>query len=135
MTLEELNEHFDRLDTLHKTIEISKRLRDISPQSPVLSGMPHTPGVKDKVGDLAAEIADMDAVIRSLREEIAEHEPPVEGFIRGIKDNQTRIVFRLRFLRGLSWKEVSQILGKYTTEKSVSDLCYRYMKKTEDNGT
>ena len=37
-------------------------LRDAAcPGAAALTGMPHTPGIKDKVGDLAAEIVDMDA--------------------------------------------------------------------------
>ena len=92
-----------------------------------LTGMPGSPGVHDKVGDLAVELADIDDVIEALEEDIERSEAPVLMFIKGISDINVRTVFRLRFIRGLSWKEVSRIMGKYTTEKSVSELCYKYL--------
>lgn len=69
--------------------------------------MPHTPGIKDKVGDLAAEIVDMDARVGFLEEEVKASEGQIMPFIQGIDDDQTRLIFRLRFLRGLAWKEVA----------------------------
>ena len=46
-------------------------LRDAAcPGAAALTGMPHTPGIKDKVGDLAAEIVDMDARVGFLEEEV-----------------------------------------------------------------
>ena len=103
-----------------------RALRDAShPQSPNFSGMPQAPGVKDKVGDLAVELADMDSRIHFLQEEITRQEPPIEAFISEIEDDQVRIAFRLRFLRGLSWKEVSGVLGRGTSEASVKNACYR----------
>ena len=129
MTLLELNEHFDLLEKLDKAEEVMRALRDAShPQSPKLSGMPRTPGVKDKVGDLAVELADMNSRIRFLQAEISRQEAPIEAFISEIEDDQTRMAFRLRFLRGLSWKEVSSVLGRFTSERSVSELCYKYLR-------
>lgn len=61
--------------------------------------MPHTPGIKDKVGDLAAEIVDMDARVGFLEEEVKASEGQIMPFIQGIDDDQTRLIFRLRFLR------------------------------------
>ena len=94
--------------------------------------MPHAPGVKDKVGDLAAEIADMSSRIDYLSAELAAQEPGITAWIAEIEDDQTRMALRLRFLRGLSWKEVSGILGRYTSESSVKSACYRYFRGQDD---
>lgn len=132
MTLQELNQHYELREKLTKAYEMLDALRSAaSPGAAKITGMPHAPGVRDKVGDLAVEIADMSSSIEALEAEIAAQEPEVEAFIYAVQDDQTRMAFRLRFLRGLSWKEVSQILGKYTTEKSVSELCYRYLRTVE----
>ena len=64
MTLKELSQ----LYYLNREIEMDKRrLQELEvkalPGSQVLTGMPHTPGVKDKVGEYAAEIADLRGII------------------------------------------------------------------------
>lgn len=129
MTLEDLNRHLLLREKLEKAQEMLVSLREAAqPGAARLTGMPHTPGVKDKVGDLAVEIADLSSRIDYLNAELAKQEPPIAAFITEIEDDQTRMIFRLRFLRGLSWKEVSQILGQYTTESSVKSACYRFFR-------
>lgn len=130
MTLTELNRHFELREKLEKAQETLAILRQRAhPGAAALTGMPHTPGVSDKVGDLAAEIADMDAYIAAIEAEVAASEVPVLAFICSIEDAQIRLVLRLRFVRGLSWKEVSQVLGQYTSESSVKSTCYRFLRE------
>lgn len=130
MTLDELNKHLELREKLAKAQEMLVSLRVAAqPGAAKLTGMPHTPGVRDKVGDLAAEIADLSGRIDEITAEIAQQEPRIEAYIAEISDDQTRMVFRLRFLRGLSWKEVSQVLGQYTSESSVKTVCYRYFQE------
>ena len=103
-------------------------LRDAAcPGAAALTGMPHTTGIKDKVGDLAAEIVDMDARVGFLEEEVKASEGQIMPFIQGIDDDQTRLIFRLRFLRGLAWKEVAAVIGGRNSEDSVKTVCYRYL--------
>ena len=129
MNLEDLNRHLALREKLDKAQELLISLRAAaSPGTAKLTGMPHAPGVKDKVGDLAIEIADLSSRIEFLNAELARQEPEIEDFIAEIEDLQTRIIFRLRFLRGLSWKEISQVLGKFTSENSVKTACYRYFR-------
>ena len=94
--------------------------------------MPHATGVKDKVGDLAIEIADMDTRIAYLENEVAEKEKPVIAWIGAIDDDQTRLIFRLRFIRCLAWKEVADVLRGGNTEASVKNICYRYIESCND---
>lgn len=127
MTLSELNQHFELIEKLARAREMLQSLRDAAcPGAAVLTGMPHTPGVKDKVGDLAAEIVDMDARVGFLEAEVKASEDAIMPFIQSIDDDQTRIIFRLRFLRGLAWKEVAAVVGG-NTEESAKRICYRYL--------
>ena len=89
--------------------------------------MPHAPGIRDKIGDLAAEIADIDARIQFLDTEISASEATILPWIATIRDDQTRLIFRLRFLRGLAWKEVAAVIGGRNTDDSVRQACYRYL--------
>ena len=121
MTLQELSKYYDIQMTLEKDREALERLR--------LTGMPHTPGVRDKVGDLAVELADMDERIRWLEELAAQEKPKVEAYCKSIVDARMYLVFRLRFIRCYSWAEVAGVLGKGYTEDGVSRMAYNYLNK------
>ncbi len=128
MTLEELNEYFHLLGQLNKARALLASLEAAAaPQSPQLDGMPHTPGYSDRVGELAAEIADMRARVADLENETRWEGIEVSRFIDSIPDDQARLIFRLRFLRGLCWGEVAAIIGGGNTEGGVKKMCYRYL--------
>lgn len=130
MTLQELSKYYDIQMTLEKDREALERLRQrITPASPQLTGMPHTPGVRDKVGDLAVELADMDERIRWLEELAAQEKPKVKAYCKSIVDARMYLVFRLRFIRCYSWAEVAGVLGKGYTEDGVSRMAYNYLNK------
>ena len=130
MTLQELSKYYDIQMTLEKDREALERLRQrITPASPQLTGMPHTPGVRDKVGDLAVELADMDERIRWLEELAGQEKPKVEAYCKSIVDARMYLVFRLRFIRCYSWAEVAGVLGKGYTEDGVSRMAYNYLNK------
>lgn len=130
MTLQELNRNFELHVRLKKAKEMLQSLWDVAhPRGQVLTGMPHAPGVKDKVGDLAIEIADLEERISYMEREMACREQQISGFIQSIEDDYLRTIFRLRFMRGLSWKDVAAIVGGHNTEASVKSACYRYLSE------
>lgn len=102
------------------------------PSAQVLTGMPPVIGIRDKVGDLAAEIADLKEQIAVLQRAIVQEEQRLEVLISGIEDDQTRMIFRLRFLRCLTWGEVAEVVGGRNTEQGVKAICYRYLKGCSD---
>lgn len=130
MTLIELNRYFELVSNLACTKELLENLRAAAyPGGQVLTGMPHAPGVRDKIGDLAAEIADLDIRRQYIEKEIKGQKAKVEKFVATIEDYYLRTIFRLRFERGLSWKEVANIIGGRNSEESVKSACYRYLRK------
>lgn len=130
MTLIELNRYFELVSNLARTNELLENLRTAAyPGGQVLTGMPHAPGVRDKIGDLAAEIADLDIRKQYIEKEIELQKARVEAFVSTINDYYVRTIFRLRFERGLSWKEVALIVGGRNSEESVKSTCYRYLRK------
>ena len=129
MTLQELNRHFELRERLEKAEELLSALRAAAcPRAHVITGMPHTGGVNDRVGDLAVEIADLEAQTKSLQDKIAENEATINSFITTIENNQTRMIFRLRFIHCLTWGEVAAAVGGYNTDDSVKSICYRFLK-------
>ena len=130
MTLVELNRYFDLVSNLARTNELLENLRAAAyPGGQVLTGMPHAPGVKDKIGDLAVEIADLETRMEYIEDEIKSQKSIVENFVQTIDDSYMRTLFRLRFERGLSWKEVAFVLGGGNSEENAKNSCYRYLKK------
>ncbi len=98
------------------------------PGAQKLSGMPGTSGVRDKLGDLAAEITDMQRLIEELKQAAEQERTKAAAYIDGIADEQTRLIFRLRFLHCLTWSEVAEIIGRRNTASGVKTVCYRYLK-------
>lgn len=93
-----------------------------------LDGMPHAPGVSDKVGDMAVEIADLKDKIASLEKACDRERLKMEKYIGQIKDDQTRMIFRLRFLRCMTWSQVAEAIGGRNNADSVKHICYRYLR-------
>lgn len=131
MTLDRLNKHFEMGRKLRRTQELREALElNIPPTAPKRDGMPHGTDVSDPVGNLAAELADLGAQIAYMEQEVKKDEPEILRFIEGIEDAHVRTIFRLRFLRFLSWDDVAAIIGGNTRD-SVSRMCYRYVRKAK----
>lgn len=132
MTLTEISRYFHLNETIQKNREALKFLRErAEPAAPSLNGMPHASGVKDSTGRLAVEIADMDARITYLEEQAEQERDKAVAFCATIQDARLYLIFRLRFVRCLTWAEVADILGDYYTEEGVSRMAYNYLAKTE----
>lgn len=93
----------------------------------VITGMPHAPGVRDTVGDLVVEIEDVKGEIKRLGIEMDRAEREISSYIETIPDIQTRLIFRLRFLRCMTWDEVADTIGGHNTVSGVKKTCYRYL--------
>lgn len=130
MTVQELSRYLTLRKQIDEDNEIYENMcQKMGPASPSLSGMPHTPGVRDKVGDLAADLADLDAGIKELEAEAERVLPAIEEFCVSISDPRMRLIFRLRFVRCRSWAEIAGTLGRYYTEAGVCKMAYNYLKK------
>jgi len=97
------------------------------PGAQKFSGLPHAPGIKDHVGDLAVELADMRTQIERLAADVSQSEAVVADYAGTIADCFTRILFRLRFIQGLTWKEIAAAVGGRNTANSVKARITRYL--------
>ena len=132
MTLQEISRYFHLNETIEKNREALKFLRQrAEPAAPSLNGMPHASGVKDSTGRLAVEIADMDARITYLEEQAEQERDKAIAFCDTIQDARLYLIFRLRFVRCLTWTEVADLMGDYYTDAGVCKMAYNYLAKTE----
>lgn len=139
MTLKELSQ----LYYLNREIEMDKRrLQELEvkalPGAQVITGMPHAPGVTDKVGEYAAEIADLRGIIEAKHQQCLYERSRLERYISSIDDSLLRQIFTYRFVNGLPWQQVAACIGGSNTADGVRMMCNRYIKATEpetDDGT
>lgn len=134
MTLKELSQ----LYYLNREIEMDKkRLQELEVLavsiSPNLTGMPRSPGVSDKVGRYAAEIADLKGIIEAKHQQCLYERSRLERYIAGIDDSLIRQIFTYRFVNGLPWLQVAACIGGNNTADSVRMMCNRYIKATNDD--
>ena len=112
MTLQELSKYYKLHERLERNREMLTSLYAAAgPGAQVITGMPHAPGVSDKVGDLAAELWDLQSKIDFLEQRCAEEKKKLEKYIGTIRDDQTRMIFRLRFIHCMSWQQVAGAIG------------------------
>lgn len=128
MTLQELSKYYKLHERLERNREMLSSLYAAAGLgAQVITGMPHAPGVSDKVGDLAIEIGDLQGRIDHLESKCAEEKKKLEKYIGGIKDDQTRMIFRLRFIHCMTWTKVAEATGGRNTASNVKKICYRYL--------
>ena len=117
MTLKELSQ----LYYLNREIEMDQhRLRELEakalPGAQVITGRPHGTGVVDKVGEYAAEIADLRGIIEAKHQQCLYERSRLERYIAGIDDSLTRQIFTYRFINGLPWVQVAACIGGNTPD-------------------
>ena len=129
MTLQDLNRYLFLCKQLDKARESLLDLQEAAvPGAQVLTGMPHTPGVKDKVGNLAIEIADTKDAIEEMEAEVQALGEEVNIFIKTIPYVELRTIFRLRFIRMLTWEDVAEVFRWRYSESTLRRRVEQYMK-------
>lgn len=132
MTLQDMNGYLTLLKNLERARESLLDLQDAAvPGAQVLTGMPHAPGVKDKIGNLAVEIADTKTEIERMEAEAKATEAEIDTFIRTIPYVELRTIFRLRYIRILSWEDIAEVFRWRFSETALRKRVNNYMSKVE----
>ena len=132
MTLQELSKYYKLHERLERNKEmLSSLYARAGLGAQVITGMPHAPGTSDKVSSLIIEIEDLKSRIDYLESKCAQEKKKLEEYIGTIKDDQIRMVFRLRFIHCMTWPQVAETIGGRNTATNVKLICYRYLKKVE----
>lgn len=130
MTVKELSQ----LYYLNREIEMDqKRLEEleakIGPQAQRITGMPRGSNVVDSPEErLVLEIVDLQAIIKAKQIQCIHERSRLERYIENIEDSETRMMFTLRFINGLSWYQVAKHMGEGYIGDSLKKKCYRYLK-------
>ena len=128
VTLQDLNRYLDLVKQLNRARESLLDLQEAAvPGAQKLTGMPHTPGVSDKVGNLAIEIADTKTAIGEMEQERAAMQTKIEAFITTIPDVELRTIFRLRYVRILSWDDIEEVFRWRYSKTAIRRRAERYI--------
>ena len=77
-----------------------------------ITGLPSGKGISDKIGNYAAQIADLKALLDLNLKKCFYELNQLDRFIRGVEDSQMRVILTLRYIQGLSWQRVAYAIGE-----------------------
>lgn len=132
MTLRELSIYYKLNEKLERNRQMLSSLyaaAGLGAQE--ITGMPRASGTSDGVSSLVIEIEDLKERISHLESECAREKRILERYIATIGDDQTRMIFRLRFVHCMTWPQVADTIGGGNTATNVKLICYRHLKKVE----
>ena len=128
MTLADLNGHLDMVAQLHEAREALKNMQSKVLGAQQYDGMPHAHDVARSTENLSILLeTQMDKVARLERIVKRSEESGIREWIEAIPDNRTMVIFNLRFLCGMEWRDVADFVGGRNTAEAVKAVCYRYL--------
>ena len=124
---------FEDLISVHNiNIEIKKiqeeiqQLREQNFFKPnIISDMPRGGTGKDMLVEYVEESKRLDDILNYSLRTLQKKRAEIEEFIRGIKDNETRLIVRLRCINNMDWIDIGEELGMERT--TASKKFYKYL--------
>ena len=77
-----------------------------------VNGLPSGKGITDKIGNYAAQIADLKKLLDLNFKKYFYELKRVSRYIQSIEDNQMRKILTLRYIKGLTWQNIAYEIGK-----------------------
>lgn len=110
-----------------------QRLRDLKDAATKItqsiSGMPGSGKKSDKTA-IAAEIADLESIIRSKNAMCIAHYNQIMRFVAEIDDSLIRQIIMYRHIDMLKWRDIAQKIGGGNSEDGIRKAYARYVEKT-----
>jgi hypothetical protein len=111
--------------------EQQRRLRELEESATSctahITGMPHASGVADEIGKYAAEIADMRGLLDLNLKKCFYELNRLNRYIASVEDSQMRMILSLRYINGLSWRQIACSIGGGNTENGVRMIHNRFL--------
>lgn len=119
MKRKELDDHFRMIQLLHEAKEL---------QRITMAKAEKEKGNTALLRILHESLADINQSIVRYENLIAASSPDVAAFISSVKAPRVRHIMRLRYLCGLAWCEIPELVGRGITEAICKDVCYSYLR-------
>ena len=78
-----------------------------------ITGLPSGRGISDKIGNYAAQIADLKGLLDLNLKKCFYELNRLNRYIQNVEDSQMRIILTLRYVQGLSWQKIAYALGEH----------------------
>ena len=96
-----------------------------------LTGMPVLTGISDKIGNCAAELADLRCLLDLNLKKCFYELNRLNRYINNINDSQMRMILSLRYINGLPWEQVAASISCSLSGESVRKAHDRYLEKSK----
>lgn len=94
-----------------------------------ITGLPSGNGISDKIGNYAAQIADLRSLlVLNLKKCLYELER-LNRYVQGIDDSLVRQIIIYRFEKCMSWRQIEREIGGNNTSAGLRKRLYRYLRK------
>ena len=78
-----------------------------------ITGLPSGRGISDKIGNYAAQIADLKGLLDLNLKKCFYELNRLDRFIQNVEDSQMRIILTLRYIQGLTWQKIAFAIGEH----------------------
>ena len=132
MTKKELSQLYWLRQEIQRNKERLAQLEDAATNTAAkISGLPGCGGLSDKTA-LAAEIADLKAIIEAQQVQAIAEEARLTRYIDGVADSFMRQILKMRHIELYSWQEIASKIGGNNTEDGVRKAHDRFLKKSQE---
>lgn len=131
MTLADLNSHLNLVIELKKARAMLASMQGRILGAQQLDGMPHGQGATRSPENLSILLETEIDNVNRLEQVVERSEREIRKWIDEIPDSRTRIIFNLRYLCGMGWQQVAEVIGGKNTENAVKSQCYRYLQSKD----
>lgn len=97
-----------------------------------ITGMPHSGQVSDKIGNYAAELADLKSLLKLNIEKCYFELNRLTRFINSVEDSEMRQILNLRYINDMTWQRIAFDLG-YHDEQRPRKKHDAYLKKRRES--
>jgi uncharacterized coiled-coil protein SlyX len=120
-------------ETEYLTMRIKELECAASSQSAKITGMPKVLGFSNKVVDYTAEITELKELLDSNLKKCFSELNRLKRYKESIEDSEIRMIMTLRYINGLSWRQIAARISAYATEDSVRMRHDRYLREHGKN--
>ena len=93
-----------------------------------ITGLPNGRGISDKIGNYAAQIADLKGLLDLNLKKCFYELNRLDRYIQSVNDPLVRQIILYRFENHMSWNQIERAIGGNNSSESLRKKLYRYLK-------
>ena len=94
-----------------------------------ITGLPHGTDINDKIGNYAAQIADLRSLLDLNLKKCFYELNRLDRYIESVDDPLLRQIMTYRFINGYSWSKISYMIGGNNTADGLRIKMMRFLGK------